>query len=433
MPIKHSKTSAKSDGADATLVQPSDWNANHSVDNITGIQDAQTPLTLAKFFFNFVGSGNTFAQANIQNKSNGAEASTDFVATMDTGTDSTGFVNLGINGSGYASATWAINGAGDGYLYVVGGNLAIGTTTANKDLVFFIGGTMAANECARFTTGGLRLPSQATDPSTPPAGFGMLYFKSIAGQVVPKRLGPAGVDSVLQDALAFNSIAHVTPASGTTAASATNAMGTAFTNAGTVANPVPASTRLSTSVRRTTFSSGTTAGTVAYHRQNVLMCWRGNAAGLGGFRLVMRFGLDTLQAGNRFFFGLNSSVSNPTNVDPLTSTTNAKVGVGCNANSGNLHLIHGAGGATPTTVDLGSDFPVSNTNMYELVLFAAPNGSSIGYRMTNLSTGATTSGTINSNMPASTDFLAPMLWGTNNATGAAAIFALYKWTLEMDY
>lgn len=31
MPIKHSKTSAKADGGDSTLVQPTDWNANHQL------------------------------------------------------------------------------------------------------------------------------------------------------------------------------------------------------------------------------------------------------------------------------------------------------------------------------------------------------------------------------------------------------------------
>lgn len=35
MAIKHAKVSAKSDGPDATLVQPTDWNANHTIDNDT--------------------------------------------------------------------------------------------------------------------------------------------------------------------------------------------------------------------------------------------------------------------------------------------------------------------------------------------------------------------------------------------------------------
>ena len=35
MAVKHAFTSAKADGADATLVRPSDWNANHTIDNDT--------------------------------------------------------------------------------------------------------------------------------------------------------------------------------------------------------------------------------------------------------------------------------------------------------------------------------------------------------------------------------------------------------------
>ena len=36
MPIKHAFTSAKSDGGDATLVRPSDWNAGHVTPYATG-------------------------------------------------------------------------------------------------------------------------------------------------------------------------------------------------------------------------------------------------------------------------------------------------------------------------------------------------------------------------------------------------------------
>lgn len=39
MALKHAKTSAKSDGADATLVQPSDWNAGHTLDTGAGTTD----------------------------------------------------------------------------------------------------------------------------------------------------------------------------------------------------------------------------------------------------------------------------------------------------------------------------------------------------------------------------------------------------------
>ena len=41
--IKHAFASAKSDGTDATLVQPSNWNAEHVVDQYLDIPDVATP------------------------------------------------------------------------------------------------------------------------------------------------------------------------------------------------------------------------------------------------------------------------------------------------------------------------------------------------------------------------------------------------------
>lgn len=47
MTIKHTKTSGKSDGEDSSLVQPSDWNANHTIDDgtITAAKLASTAVT----------------------------------------------------------------------------------------------------------------------------------------------------------------------------------------------------------------------------------------------------------------------------------------------------------------------------------------------------------------------------------------------------
>ena len=88
---------------------------------------------------------NAFIQNNITNLSNGPNASADWIATSDIGTDSTGYVDHGINCSGYSVATWTINGPGDAYYYCAGGNVAMGTDTAGKNVVFFTGGTLAAN------------------------------------------------------------------------------------------------------------------------------------------------------------------------------------------------------------------------------------------------------------------------------------------------
>lgn len=99
------------------------------------------------------GNVNSYFQSNVQNLSTGISASGDVVVTADNGTDTTNFIDMGINNSGYADPTFTINGPNDGYLYVNGGDLSIGTATANK-IVFFTGDTLAANERMRISPTG---------------------------------------------------------------------------------------------------------------------------------------------------------------------------------------------------------------------------------------------------------------------------------------
>lgn len=61
MAIKHLFTSSKADGGDATLVQPSNWNANHAIDSEVTFPAVATPATPAAGNFNLFGKklGNT--------------------------------------------------------------------------------------------------------------------------------------------------------------------------------------------------------------------------------------------------------------------------------------------------------------------------------------------------------------------------------------
>lgn len=280
-------------------------------------------------------------------------------------------------------------------------------------------------------SGGIQLASQ-NDPATPAAGNLRIYAKDIAGRVMPKWVGPAGVDTPIQANLGFNRISVVMPAGGTTLSTFVGGFGTTFTNVGTAANPTPAATNLLTSVRRATFSTGTTAGALASHRQSVLQVWRGNVAQRGGFFYTIRFGTSALATGNRIFVGLSSSVAVPTNIDPLTSGTIGRIGVAVNNNTGNWSIVTNAVGAAPTVTDLGSTMPLNTANLYELVLYSPPNGSFIGYRMKNLSTDDVATGSLTTNLPSNTTFLSPQFWATNNATGANVAIDFSGWYLESD-
>ena len=104
-----------------------------------------------------VGSGNTYLQLNIQNRATGVTASADLVITANNGNDSSNFINLGINNVGYNDPTFS-NGSGlDGYLFIDGGNLDIGTRTAGRAIEFHAGGTTAGSTIARITSSGVNI------------------------------------------------------------------------------------------------------------------------------------------------------------------------------------------------------------------------------------------------------------------------------------
>ena len=289
------------------------------------------------------------------------------------------------------------------------------------------GGVFGGAANVEINDGNLQLVG-TTDPTAPLTNNLLLYSKDIAGRMLPKWIGPSGVDTPFQPNLFFNQVSVIGPGGGT----AVGTLNCTATNVGTVANPIITSTNLKTQTRRFTIQTGTPAGSMGSCRVANLECWRGNAAGLGGFFVVARFGLTTTVAGNRMFVGLVDTVAAPTNIDPLTSSANGKIGMAINANTGNWSLVHNIAGTAPTVIALGASFPVNTTSLLELVLFAKPNDTVVTYRATNLSTGAQTSGTLSTNLPATTTFLARVIWITNNTTGQP-IMDCSRLSLETDY
>jgi hypothetical protein len=111
-------------------------------------------LNLTGAIGDFTNNTNSFSQINNRNTNNGANASSDYIITADTGTDSTNYLDLGLNNSGFTtSSSWSINGALDGYLYTSDGNLSIGAASA-KYVSFFTNGLDIKNERLRITSTG---------------------------------------------------------------------------------------------------------------------------------------------------------------------------------------------------------------------------------------------------------------------------------------
>ncbi len=104
------------------------------------------------------GSVNSYLQTNIRNMSSGNQSSSDIVATANNGTETTNFVDLGINGSGYVYQTGnpiETGAANDGYLLSAGQDFYLVNNNSTKNMIFLVGGTAPTNEALRITPGEL--------------------------------------------------------------------------------------------------------------------------------------------------------------------------------------------------------------------------------------------------------------------------------------
>ena len=132
------------------------------------------PQVVAQFSEDY----NGYAQINTQNINAGGDATTDYVATADNGSDSTYYVDLGINSSNYdplspTNSLGTATGPNDAYLYTQangsanqGGNLVIGTTTDQRYIRFVVGGGNVSHVVATMSHPGTvsTSPSFGTSP-----------------------------------------------------------------------------------------------------------------------------------------------------------------------------------------------------------------------------------------------------------------------------
>ena len=137
-----------------------------------GVTNTILPNTVASFSANV----NSYTQVTLQNKSTGADATADYIITADNGSDTVNYLDLGIINSGYdpntpTNSLGNIVYAADGYLYSqgntsntsqAGGNLVIGTATANKSVKIFAGGVNSSAIVGTFSNTGLVVNGNVT-------------------------------------------------------------------------------------------------------------------------------------------------------------------------------------------------------------------------------------------------------------------------------
>lgn len=282
--------------------------------------------------------------------------------------------------------------------------------------------------------GALALPDASSDPPAPAAGLSLFVRKVAGAWPLPAYMPPSGLDSALQPYLARNAIGSWRASPGSTGL---NGHGLVLSSTGTATATAPTSTNLATSTVALEFAV-TTAATTAVGGFRVgtaatgLTMWRGNAAGLGGFKFVARFrSMRAWPATQRMFCGITSATAAPTDVQP-SSLTNM-IGVGYDAADSNWQIMSNDGTGTATKVDTGIARPTSDNQLLELVMWATPNGSEVYVAFSEFVSAASFSTTRTTDLPGPTQFLTPRGFKSVGGTSSTVGFGLLNLYVETDY
>ena len=140
-----------------------------------------------------------YAQIAFRNAGAGVASSTDYIAYANNGSDSSGYIDMGITSSNFSDPDFTITEANDGYIFMVApqgttgkGNLvlATGDTGTDNQIVFAAGGLASNNTQMTITPDvnvHIEIPTASTSPSTGAltivGGVGIAGDVNIAGNI----------------------------------------------------------------------------------------------------------------------------------------------------------------------------------------------------------------------------------------------------------
>lgn len=173
--------------------------------------------------------------------------------------------------------------------------------------------------------------------------------------------------------------------------------------------------------RRSTAS--TTSASVAFGIRNstaaLEMYATATAASAAGFKLHVRVGVPTIRSDCRFFVGVQpdtTAISGSVDISTLINI----LGIGKDAGDSQWQFMHNDGSGTASKVALGADFAVVAATTYDLFLWVPKGGGSCLYKVVDLDSGNSVSGSVATNLPANDVALYWQLFGSNGPTGGTA-------------
>lgn len=265
---------------------------------------------------------------------------------------------------------------------------------------------------------GVDFPDETTTATTPTLDVAKTYGKKLAGRMMLAYKNKHGIDTLIQPYQGDGQITMWQANHGSTSLSAYGAI--AGTNAGTATNANMALTSKVQSINAVELLVTTAATTaIASWRFSAAQWVRGNGVS-GGFFFHMRCAPATgaSNTSQRFFMGMRNSTSSFTDVDPSTMVN--CIGFGWDAGDANCQFFSNDASGTATKTDLGASWPVPVTDraaMYDVMIYASPNTSSVFIYVKNLATGLEATAELSTDIPAQTTYLTP---GTYASVGGVS-------------
>lgn len=283
----------------------------------------------------------------------------------------------------------------------------------------------------------IRLPAIVV-PAAPAADEMYFYARKMSGRMVPKWIGPSGLDTPVQGAIWGSNVAWYMPNTGTTLGLN---FGLPWVAGGTISHPTPATTApaIVSQMKRSRFANVVTTTNqvlgVSAMASGVQQFWRGNAAGLGGWFFFARFGVELWPAATvRLFCGLSASTTAVVASDTMVNNT---IGVWHDTTEAATVLSLVTKDATTATKTAIASTPTLAANQwFDFYMFAKPNDSTIYYRLDDLNANTTIVDTsISTTLPVATAFLGPqchMSNGTANTTVTTTAIGVNRLYVESD-
>ena len=321
----------------------------------------------------------------------------------------------------------------DGTFAAPGGGGSPGGATG--EVQYNNAGAFAGAADVEIETGQLRLAAIAT-PTAPAADGVKLFGRSVGGRAMPAFMGPSGLDSALQPHMGHNRVALMRAIGSSTVL---HVLGMLSGTTGTATSAAVGTTNRHSRMARLEYlaTTASTSAVVGFRGSSVQWTLGASTAGDGGFHMVYRWAPATgvATATHRAFAGMRGNTAAPSDVEPSTLTS--MCGMGWDAADTNIQFMHNDASGIATKIDLGASFPVptvDRTSVYEIALFAPPGTTqSLSYEVTDLVSDAVATGTVTTDLPATSQLLVPYNYmsvgGTSSVVGIA-IMGLY---IESDY